>query len=120
MAYRVFFDGMPEVRLTEARMLPQLPKLVIPAFALCKHVPCLPPIDALCEAEPKQEAEALAAAIAKANGLRLGSVDQTADGWRAMLTSKHALRPKRAKCYMPLAEVRFRVSHRRGVGDDEQ
>jgi hypothetical protein len=115
MAYRVFFDGVPDVRLTEAPAIPDVPtKLVIPGFALCHRFP--KPCGGLTREH--DEATALVEAVAKANGLRLASVARTQnDTWTAMLTSKRKLRPESANCYLPVATVVFRVSTRRGVGE---
>lgn len=116
MAYRVFFEGVPEVRLTVAPGNADVPqKLVIPGFALCHWLP------QPCGGFTREHTEAmsLATAIARQNGLRVSAVKGIELGcWRATFTSRRRLKPEKADCYMPVATVTFEVSPRTGVGDE--
>lgn len=99
MATRVYFDGVPTVRLTQGGGVPE--KLVIPGHALAGKGPR--------NARPEQ---ALAYAIARANGLRwTGSLCRDTDGnWVANYTGRRRLIPGEPAMRMPAAEVRFRVA----------
>lgn len=95
MASKVYFDGIPTVRLTVHERVPM--KLVIPGSAWCGSRPN--------GATPHW---ALAKAIATANGLRLASVwlDTTGAYVAAYSTRKQIGKG----CFLPAAEVTFKVA----------
>lgn len=95
MSYKVYFDGVPTVRLTRHPMVPE--KLVIPGSAWCggRRGPGCPHWE-------------LAKAIAKCNGLRVATVWRNSEGdYVAALSTGRTIGHG---CYMSAAEVTFRVA----------
>jgi hypothetical protein len=94
MPFRVYFDGLPTVRLTVHASVPE--KLVIPGSAWCRVHTDTPH-------------HALAKAIAAANGLRLVTCIAESEEWsfRAFYSTRRTIG---AGCYMPAAEVWFKVA----------
>jgi hypothetical protein len=102
VAYKVFFDGAPTVRLTKHELVPS--KLVIPGSAWCggRRGPGCPHWE-------------LAKAVAKANGLRVASVWLSTSGeYVAALSTRRTIGHG---CYLPAAEVTFRVAKEESQGE---